>query len=144
MAAFHDTDCSAHPGSDLFLHFFRCPVSDNNFTDNSHTGYDMSIFTVAMSRLIFIHKVHINRIIWNFFIELRMQMQQWFPVFLQSQNPGFCRGERMHPGDHTRTFFICICIIKRFTDDFICDQGWFPYHFIWKNPGFVQFVYNDF
>ena len=143
MAAFHNTDCGAHPGSDLFLYFFRCPVSDYHFAYHTHAGYDMSKFTVAVCRLVLVHKIHVDGIVWNLFVELGMQMQQRFPVFLQSQDPGFCRGEGMHPGDHAGTFFVCICLIKGFTDDFVCDQGWFPYHFVWQDPGFIQFVYDN-
>ena len=49
----------------------------------------------------------------------------------------------MHPRDHAGTVFICIGIIKGFTDQLICDQRWFPYNLKRKYTGFIQFLYDD-
>ena len=91
MAALHDTHSGAHPGSQSFLNFSVRPVSDDNLSLDSHTGYDMSVLSSAVSRLVFVHEVHIDGVIGDFLIKLCVQMAQRFSVFLQSQDPGFCR-----------------------------------------------------
>ena len=87
MAALHDTNCCTHPGSKSFLNIFICPVSDNNFSFDSHSCNNMTIFTTAMSRLVFIHKIHINGIIRNLLIKLCMKMAKRFSVFFQTKDP---------------------------------------------------------
>ena len=144
MATFHDTNCSTHPGCQTLLNFFVCPVSCDDFTLDSHAGYHMAKLTSAVCGLVLIHEVHINGVIWDFHIELCMKMAQWFAVFLKTKDPGFCRGKCMHPCDHTGAGLICICLIKCFTDQLVCDQSWFPYNLKWKYAGFVQFFYDNF
>ena len=91
MAALHNTYCSAHPGRNLFLYFFIAPMAHYHFALNPHAGHNVTIFSVTVGRLVFIHKIHINGIIWDFLVELCMQMHQGFSVLLQSQNPGLSR-----------------------------------------------------
>ena len=91
MAALHNSHCCAHPGRDLFLYFSVAPVAHCHFALNTHAGYDMTILSVTMGRLIFIHKVHVNGIVRNLLIELGVQMHQRLSVLLQSQDPGFGR-----------------------------------------------------
>ena len=133
MAAFHDADCGTHPRCQSLLNLLISPVSDDNFSLDSHAGNDMTILSSTMSRLVFIHEIHINCVIWYFLVKLCMQMAQWFSVFLQSKDPGFCRRKCMHPSDHTCTFIVRISLIKSLTDQLICDQCWFPHQFKRKN-----------
>ena len=72
MGRFHNADCSPHPVRNLLLYFFIVPMPNYDFPLNPHTAYNMPIFPVAVSRLVFIHKVHINRVIRDFFIKLCM------------------------------------------------------------------------
>ena len=72
MAALYDADCGAHPACDLVNDYRITPVSDNDLTLHTHTAYDMTILSVSMCRLVFIHEIHINGIIWKFLIELCM------------------------------------------------------------------------
>lgn len=65
-----------------------------------------------MRRLILIHEIHINAVIRNFLIELRMQMTKRLTILLQPQNPHFRRGKRMHPGDNPGALLILICRIQ--------------------------------
>ena len=87
MAALHDTDCSTHPGSNSLLNLFIAPMTYDYFSFDSHTAYNMTVFSVSMSRLVFIHEIHIDSIVRNFLIKLCMQMQKRFSVFLQTKNP---------------------------------------------------------
>ena len=72
MAAFNYTNGSPHPFSDTFLHYFIRPVSYNDFSFDAHAGNNVTVFSVTMRRLIFIHKIHVYGVVWNFFIELCM------------------------------------------------------------------------
>ena len=60
MAAFNNTDGSSHPHG-YFAGYNRiCPVTHNHFPLDPHPAYNMSVFTVAVSRLVFIHEIHID------------------------------------------------------------------------------------
>ena len=144
MAALYDTDSGTHPACDFLYDNRIRPVTDNNLALDPHAAYDMAVFTVAVCRLVFVHEIHVDGIVWNLLVKLCMQMHQRFPVFLQSQNPGFCRGKRMHPGDHARAVLIVICLVEGLADQRICDQGRFPDNFIWQQSGLVQFIHNLF
>ena len=116
MGRFHDADCRSHPASYFILYPGICPMSHNNFTLYSHTAHHMAEFPVAVGRLVLVHEIHINGIIRDFLIELGMQMAQRLAVFLQSQNPHFCGGEGMHPGDNPCTSAVFICLVKGSSD----------------------------
>ena len=47
------------------------------------------MFSIAMSRLIEIHKIHVNLGIRNITVELGMQVQQWFLKSSQAFYPHF-------------------------------------------------------
>ena len=87
MTALHDTDCSKHPAGDSFLHFSVSPVTYDYFSLDSHSGNNVAIFSVTMCRLILIHEVHINGIIWNLTVKLCMKVHQRLAVLLQTKNP---------------------------------------------------------
>ena len=91
MTALDNTYSSAHPGCNFLLYIFICPVPHNNLALNSKTAEDMAVLTIAVSGLVLVHKVHINSVIRNLLIELSVQMKQRFSVFLEAENPGFCR-----------------------------------------------------
>ena len=82
MTAFNYSNGCSHPGSNSFLNYFIIPEANNDFTLNFHAAYNMPILSVTMSRLVFIHKVHINTVIRNLSVKLCMQMKQRFSVFL--------------------------------------------------------------
>lgn len=138
MGRLHNAHCSSHPASQLILHTGICPMPYNNLTLNSHTAYDMAIFPVAMRRLILIHEIHINAVIRNFLIELRMQMTKRLTILLQPQNPHFRRGKRMHPGDNTSALLILICRIQGSPDSRRINQRRLQNHFKGKPSRSVQ------
>ena len=74
MGRFHYSDGCTHPGSQLILYFFICPVAYDHLALNSHTGHNMSIFSSAVGRLVFIHEIHINGLIRDLLVKLGMQM----------------------------------------------------------------------
>ena len=91
MTAFDNSDCSSHPGTNLLLHVFICPVADNDFPVHMKAAENVSEFPVTVCGLILVHEIHVDGVIRNLPVELCMQMEQWFSEFLQSQYPGFCR-----------------------------------------------------
>ena len=72
MAAFYNAHCGTHPGCNLSCYNRICPMSNNNFSVYFHTAYNVSIFTITMCRLVFIHEIHINGIVRKLFIKLGM------------------------------------------------------------------------
>ena len=144
MAAFYNTNCGTHPGTDFFLNCFIFPISYYDFTFHTKTAENMTILTVTVCRLVLIHEIHVDRIIWNLTVELCVQVKQRFSVLLQTKDPWFCRWECMHPRDDTGTVFIVICLVKCLTDQCVCDQSRFPDNFIWKISGCIQCIYDDF
>ena len=82
VAAFNNANSCSHPGGNSLLNFLIIPEANNDFAFYFHTAYNMSIFSVTMSRLVFIHKVHINTVIRNLSVKLCMQMKQRFSVLL--------------------------------------------------------------
>ena len=87
MAALHDSDCGTHPGCQSLLYFLVSPVSDDDFSLDSHTGNNMTVLSATMCRLVLIHEIHVDRVIWDFFIKLCVQMAQRFSVFFQTKDP---------------------------------------------------------
>ena len=91
MTALKNTYGCTHPGTDSVLCGFVFPVAHDHLTFHMETGKNMTVFSVTVSCLILIHKIHINGIVWDFTIILCMQMKQRFSQFLKAEDPGFCR-----------------------------------------------------
>ena len=91
MGRFHYTDSCSHPAPQLLLYLSVCPMSYDDLSLDSHTAYDMTIFSVPMSGLVFVHEVHVHCIVGNFFIKLRMQMAKRLFIFLKADDPHLCR-----------------------------------------------------
>ena len=87
-------------------------ISRNNFMLNVQPCKDITEFSVSMRRLIQIHEVHIDRIVWKSLICLCVQMKQRLSQFLKALNPHLGRRKRMHPCDHAGA----VIIIHYFTN----------------------------
>ena len=70
VAAFNHPYCGTHPGSYSLLHFFVVPEAYNHLALHSHAANNVTVFSVSVSRLVFVHEIHINGIIWNFSVKL--------------------------------------------------------------------------
>ena len=121
MGGLDHADRRAHPASKLLLYRLGRPVPYNNLALDTHAAHDMPVLSVAVRRLVLIHKIHIYAVIRNLLIELRMQMAERFPKLLQSKNPHLSRRECVHPCNHTRTLRIVVCIIKCLPDGSLTD-----------------------
>ena len=89
MTALDHTHCCAHPGCNLLLYSTVRPVPCNDLAFDFHSCKNMPELAAAVSRLILVHEVHINSIIWNFLVKLGMKMKQRLPILLETKNPGF-------------------------------------------------------
>ena len=72
-------------------------------------------------------------------------MHERFSVLLQSKNPGLCRREGVHPGDHTGTCLIVVSLVECLADQLIGNECRFPYDFYGKTPvlfNSLQSVWN--
>ena len=123
VGGFHHAHSRSHPASQLLLYGRAGPVAHNYLALDSHTGYDMSIFPVAVRGLIFIHEIHVDGIVGNLLVELSVKMTQRLSVLLQAQNPHLGRGEGVHPGDHARALRILVCRVQGSADGSRIDQG---------------------
>ena len=142
MRGLHYTDGCPHPASQFILYASVCPVSYDNLSLNSHSADNMPVFSVPMGRLIFVHEVHIHCIIGNFFIELCVQMTQWFLIFLQTDDPHFGRRKCMHPRDHACTFVIIVCLVKSLSDGSLINQSWSEHYLKRQFAACIQPFHN--
>src|SRR5574344_507818 len=84
MRTLYYSDCSPHPVADPLLDISIAPMARNDLSLYSHPCDDMSELTAAMSSLVLIHLVHVDRVIRNLFSKLRMQMQKRLAVFIET------------------------------------------------------------
>ncbi|MNG11493.1 hypothetical protein D3C84_950400 [compost metagenome] len=97
-----------HPIRNLLLNFSTFPVTYNDFILFFQSSIDEAVFAIAVSSLVQVHEVHINRCPRNAFIVLSCEVKQWFLQQFCTANPHFCRGERMHPSDNARYFITVV------------------------------------
>ena len=81
-------------------------VAYDYLTFNAEPCTDESEFTVAVCGLVEIHKVHINAVVWQFFVELRVQVEHRLFQCFQRSYPHFSGRERVHPHNNTYTFLV--------------------------------------
>src|SRR5690554_7556759 len=112
--------CHAHPYRDALLRFGILPMPYHHFARATHTGGDVTKFTVAMCTLIQVHEIHIDLIPGNLLVELGMEMHQRLTEFLQTMNPHFCRRKSMHPGNDADTFVVVVGRLHR-TGNFLAE-----------------------
>ena len=117
-----------HPHGYFMLGLLIFPVTDHHFAADAHAGADVSEFSVAVGRLVQVHKVHVHRFPGNLFVELSMQVQQGLPELLQAVNPHLGGRERVHPGDDTDALLVviggfedCFYFFRRVGRTFIYD-----------------------
>ena len=143
MAALDHADSCAHPGCDLLLYRFIFPVSDDNFTFNIHPGKNMPELTAAVGGLVLIHEIHVDRIVRDLPVELGVQVEQRLAILLQPEDPGFCRGKCVHPGDHAGACLIHICLVESLPDQFIGDQRRLQDNLIGQPAGLVKLLHDN-
>ena len=80
--------CSyASPCSNLLLSLFALPVTYNNLSRDAHTGADVTELDVAMSRLVEVHEVHVDRIPREFCVILSVEVEERLLESLQALDP---------------------------------------------------------
>ena len=61
-----------------------------------------------MSRLVEVHKVHVNGVPWNLCIILGVEVEEGLLQSLKTFDPHLGRREGVHPGDDTHTLLIVV------------------------------------
>ena len=100
-------------------------MSEDQLSLNAHTALNVSVLPVSVSRLVFVHKIHVNGAVGNLFIELRQQMTQRFFIFLQTDDPHLRRRKSMHPCNNACTFRIVVRIIQCLADGCLTEKRGF-------------------
>src|SRR5688572_29734769 len=98
------------------MYFFILPMTYYNFPAQPHPGHYKTKFTVSVSTLIQVHKVHVNTLPWDIAIELSVQMKQRFPQYLKATNPHFSWRKSVHPCNYSNTVLAGIGITDTFID----------------------------
>ena len=71
----------------------------HHFMANSELCQDEAVLAVTMCRLIQVHEVHVNGIVRQLLVGLRVKVQKRLLKQLKPLDPHFRRGKCMHPGD---------------------------------------------
>ena len=138
VAGLHDADSGAHPGSDAAKDLLVLPVAHDDLALNAHAGHDVAVLAVAVCGLVLVHVVHVDGVIGDLLQILRVQVAQGLPVLLKAEDPGLCRGEGVHPGDHACAVLIGIGIVECLADQGVVDQGGLPDDLVGQNAGSVH------
>ena len=96
-----------------------------------------------MCSLVQVHEIHVDLAPWQIFVELSMELQQWFVQLCQRWDPHFGWREGVHPHHHTHALLRVIGIASNGRDFIQCRAGWFQYNFQRQAGFFVQLVSND-
>ena len=117
-------------------------MASDHLALDAHAGDDMAVLAVAMRGLILVHEVHVDGVVRNFLVELRVQVQKRLAVLAQSGDPALGRGEGVHPGDDAGAVGVVVGLVEGLADESVGDEGGLPNHFIGKVPGAVE-VFDD-
>src|SRR5699024_11538325 len=82
MAALDNADGCSHPGCDPFLDVPVIPEPYDYLSLDSHAADNMSVLSVTMGSLVFVHKVHINGVVRNISDKQAVKMSRRFSVVL--------------------------------------------------------------
>ena len=101
--------CSyASPCSNLLLSLFALPVTYNYLSRDAHTGADVTELDVAVSRLVEVHEVHVDRIPREFCVILSVEVEERLLESLQALDPHLSWREGVHPCDDTYALLIVV------------------------------------
>lgn len=74
-------------------------MPNNDLASEPHPGPDKTKLSASMGGLVEVHKIHVNRGLGDFRVELGMELYKGFSQNLQPGYPHFGRGESMHPAN---------------------------------------------
>ena len=75
-------------------------------------GDDVAVLAVAVRGLVFVHKVHVDGVVGNFLVELRVQVQKRLAVLAQAGDPTLGRGECVHPSDDAGAVGVVVGLVE--------------------------------
>ena len=91
-----------------------------------HAGDDVAVLAVAVRGLVLVHEVHVDGVVGNFLVELRVQVQKRLAVLAQAGDPALGRGEGVHPGDDAGAVGIGVGLVEGLADERVGDQRRLP------------------
>ena len=144
VAALHQADGRAHPGGDALLHALVAPMAGDHLALDAHAGDDVAVLAVAVRGLVFVHKVHVDGVVGNFLVELRVQVQKRLAVLAQAGDPTLGRGECVHPSDDAGAVGVVVGLVEGLANEGVGNQRGLPDHFIGQIPGAVEVFHDDF
>ena len=103
-----ETDCLRDlcEAADLLQNRFMLIIACSHLMTNSELCQDEAELAVTVRRLIQVHEVHVNGIIRQLLVGLRVKMQERLLKKLKSLDPHFRRGKCMHPGDNANAVIV--------------------------------------
>ena len=143
VAALHQADGRAHPGGDALLHARVAPMAGDNLALDAHAGDDVAVLAVAVRGLVFVHEVHVDGVVGNLLVELRVQVQKRLAVLAQAGDPTLGRGEGVHPGDDAGAVGIGVGLVEGLADERVGDQRRLPDQFIGEFARGVELFDDD-
>ena len=106
----------AHPGAEAVLHFRVRPMADDDFARQTHARVDEARLAVAVSRLVQVHEVHVDRVPRQIAIELGVEVHERLLERVQPAHPHFRRRKSVHPKDQAGAVRIGVRIEAKLGD----------------------------
>ena len=106
------------PGGELFQRFLVLKVADDDFIILAQAGDDVAELPVAVRRLVFVHEVHVDGVVRQFFVVLRRKVAHGLLQHGKPLNPHLCGREGVAPGDDADAVVVRIDLLDR-RDDFV-------------------------
>ncbi len=104
-------------------HLGVLPVAGNHLAVDAKPGHHVAKLPVAVGGLVFVHEVHVDVVIGDFFVILGEQVEHGLAVFLKAPDPGFGGGEGVHPGDDPGAGGVGVGVAKHLADHVARDLG---------------------
>ena len=130
------------PISNFLLNVFIAPVAVNDLVALVKSRVDVGILTITMSRLIQVHVVKVDRIIWNIVQILRSQVQQRLLQQARTANPVFGWRESVHPGNYPGNLVIVVGILHKLRNAFCRGHDALKDDWVRQVARSIQFIDN--
>ena len=143
VAALHQTHGRAHPVRHALLHALVAPMAGDHLALDAHAGDDVAVFAVAMGGLVLVHEVHVDGVVGDLLVELRVQVQKRLAVLAQARDPALGRGEGVHPGDDAGALRVGVGFVEGLADERVGDQRRLPDKLIGQRARGVELFDDD-
>ena len=122
VAALVDADGDALPGAKLLKDALVLPVTEDHLVGPAHAGEDVPQLALAVSGLILVHEVHVDRVVRNLLVVLRRELAQRLGELLESVDVRLGGREGVRPGDDAGALGIGVRRGERRRDHVVGEQ----------------------